>query len=103
MGTMEGEFRTGAVLDGASPRPWEKVGQTAEGRGDMYGAAEAYRQSWRILDSSHGAASTWRSLSTVDRRPSRGGHRVGAPLPSEQELAAGGARALKDAIQAAPR
>jgi len=37
------EFRTAAALDGSNPEPWNAVGRTAEARGDMHGADEAYR------------------------------------------------------------
>jgi len=38
------EFRTAAALDGTNPATWTAVGKTAESRGDMHGAEEAYRR-----------------------------------------------------------
>jgi len=38
------EFRTAATLDGTNPATWAAVGKTAESRGDMHGAEEAYRR-----------------------------------------------------------
>lgn len=38
------EFRTAAALDGTNPEAWAAVGRTAETRGDMHGAEEAYRR-----------------------------------------------------------
>lgn len=37
------EFRTAASLDSGNPSTWEAVARTAETRGDMHGAQDAYR------------------------------------------------------------
>ena len=38
------EYRTAAAVDGANPVVWNAVGHTAEARGDLHGAIEAYRR-----------------------------------------------------------
>jgi len=38
------EFRTAASLDVGNPGPWQALARTAEARGDMHGAQDAYRR-----------------------------------------------------------
>gem|GEM_PF-1197589 len=58
------EFRTAAALGGANPEPWNAVGRTAEARGDMHGAAEAYRH---VLSLRPGDQAAQQSVARVEK------------------------------------
>ena len=58
------EYRTAASLDGNNASTWEAVGRTAETRGDMHGAEEAYRH---VLALRPGDAGAEQAIARVEK------------------------------------